>query len=333
MARLTFSALRLNLLIPAALLLVGVGVVPPGGAVCSASALSGLNIDFMGRGGGTAGLAARTGDPDNLFWNASALAFGTGSTAFAGFMDYLVGVRGGTVGYMDGTSSGLGCGLWLSYLSSGSISRTDFDDPTGERGASFKYTDVVSGISLGRRLLPYLSAGASVKFAREGVDAFSTSGLFADLSLTFKAYSPDLETSSHPQIYTSFIVRNLEMVRWEEEVGSAPGGSEAAVALVFPTAATAIGLSFYFREGGRREVRCGLELEPSDQFEVRLGYRRRTGDLSDQANDLPWERGLMAGFGLGFGSVWVDYTFEDASPLDNIHRFAVRSRLGGAQAN
>lgn len=300
---------------------------------CEASTLSALNLDFLGRGGGTAGLAARTGDPDNLYWNASALAFRSGQTGFAGYMDYLVGVQGGTAGYMKSVSRGMGYGLWVSYLSSGSITRTGFDDPTGQRGETFGHTELVSGLSAGRRILPYFSLGISLKIARQDLDDFSTSGLFGDLSMTFKAYSPDPETSSLPRVYTSYVLRNVEMARWEDESGGVPGNSEMGVALDFPDPDMVSGLSLYFADKGRREIRWGVEMALSDEFEVRLGYRRRTGHSSDASADFSWERGLMAGFGLGFGPVRLDYTFEDASPLDNIHRFALSSSQGGTERN
>jgi hypothetical protein len=141
--------------------------------------------------------------------------------------------------------------------------------------------------------------------------------------VTLKAYSPDHEVSSHPAIYTSYIARNMVLARWGYERGDLPGNSEIGVALEFPGGGLEVGCSFYFAERGRREVRSGVRTRLSEDFEVRVGYRRRTGLISDHANDLPWERGLLAGFGLAFGPVRLDYTFEDASPLDNIHRFAV----------
>jgi hypothetical protein len=290
-----------------------------------AAPLSALNLDFLGRGGGTVGLAARVDDPDNVSWNASALAFGTRSMGYAGFMDYLVGVKGGTVGYMGRVSRDCGLGAWVSYLSSGSLTRTGFDDPVGQKGEAFTHTELVTGLALGHDLLPFLSLGGGLKVARQHLDGFSTSGLFADLSVTLKAYSPDPKTTSHPHIYTSYIARNFEVARWEEDGDDVGANSEIAVALGLPGSGITTGLSFYFAERGKREVRCGLEAALSDEFEVRLGYRRRTGRISDQASDLPWERGLTAGFGLGFGPLRLDYTYEDASPLDNIHRFAVRS--------
>ena len=265
---------------------------------CSASTLSGRNLDFLGRGGGTVGLVARVGSPDNLYWNSSGLAFGGGNYAFAGYMDYLVGVRGGTLGYTGKGSGCCGYGVWVSYLSSGSLIQTDFDDPTGGMGETFKHTEVMAGLAGGTDLLPYLSVGAALKLARQDLDDFSTSGLFGDLSTTLKVYSPDPRTSSYPAVYTSYIARNIMLTRWGDEEGSLSGNSEVGAALEFPGGDLVVGCSFYFAERGRREVRSGIEARLSEDFELRVGYRRRTGLMSDQANDLPWERGLMAGFGV-----------------------------------
>jgi hypothetical protein len=298
-----------------------------------ASAFSVLNLDFLGRGGGTAGLTARVGDPDNACWNASALAFGDGSTVFAGYMDYLVGVRGGTFGYARGSGGDFGYGMYISYLSSGSLVRTGFDDPIGGRGDTFNYSEMMTGLAAGTEVLPFLSIGATVKLAREDLDEFSASGVLGDLSTTFKAYSPDPLVSSRPGIYTSYVLRNILLARWGDDGGGSPRNSEVGMALDFPRSGLVAGLSFYFGDQGRREIRLGLEVGLSEEFDLRFGYRRRTGRISDQAGDLPWERGLLAGFGLGFGPVRLNYAFEDASPLDNIHRFAVTSRLGRAERN
>lgn len=295
---------------------------------CGASTLSVLNLDFLGRGGGTMGLAARVDSPDNVCWNSSALAFGRGNAAFAGYMDYLVGVRGGTVGYMGKAQDDHGYGVWVSYLSSGALIQTGFDDPTGGGGETFKHTELMAGLAAGTALLPYLSVGAAVKLARQDLDDFSASGLLGDLSVTFKAYSPDPKVSSLPGIYTSYIARNIMVTRWGDKEGDLPGNSEAGVALEFPGGDVVAGFSFYFGEGGRREIRWGLAAGLSEEFELRVGYRKRTGLISDHANDLPWERGLLAGFGLGFGPVRLDYTYEDGSPLDNIHRFAITTIPG-----
>jgi hypothetical protein len=226
-----------------------------------------------------------------------------------------------------------GYGIWASYLSSGSLTETGFDDPTGGSGGTFGYGELMTGLAGGTGVLPYLSFGGALKLARQDLDDYSTSGVFGDLSVCFKAYSPDLEVSSRPAVYTSYMARNILITRWGDDGGEAPRNSEVGVALEFPGGDLVVGLAFYFAGGGRREVRCGLEADLSPDFELRLGYRKRTGRMSDQANELPWERGLIAGFGLGLGPVRLDYTYEDASPLDNIHRFAITSTLSGNQGN
>jgi hypothetical protein len=78
---------------------------------------------------------------------------------------------------------------------------------------------------------------------------------------------------------------------------------------------------------GRREARFGLAAMLSREFEARLGWRRRVGEGSDAAFGFPWQRGLNAGFGVYLGKFWVDYTYEDASPLDAVHRFALRADI------
>jgi hypothetical protein len=303
-----------------------VAIAAPG--LCLSAGFSATNIDFLGRGGGTSGLVARVDDVDNVLWNASGLGFGSQPAVFAGFMDYLVGVRGGSAGYVGRPARNWGCGIWFSYLSSGALGRTGFDDPTGGEGGTFKHTELVTGLSGGGLVLPYLSLGGAIKLGRQELDDFSSTGLFGDLSVTFKAYSPDPGHRSRPRVYTSYIARNLSFAIWEEDGQEPPVNSEVALALDFPSRRTAAGLSFYFGRDGRREIRGGLETGLSEEFVFRIGYRRRTGRMSDGASGLPWERGLTAGFSVIFGPVWVDYTYEDASPLDNIHRFGLRTALG-----
>ncbi|MFH1312915.1 MAG: hypothetical protein ABIJ00_06770 [Candidatus Eisenbacteria bacterium] len=292
----------------------------------SASPFSTLNIDLLGRGGGTHGLVAAAGEIDNILWNSSGLGF-AGSPAFAaGYMDYLVSLGGGTAAYM-GVGERFGYGIQGSYLSSDTYAKTGLDDQVGQSGDTFKYGDLVLGVSGGVRLLPYLSVGTGLKLARYELDDVTGSGVAADLSSTVRIYPLDGTKERRPAVYASLVTRNLVLVRWQNEDGEIPSNCEAGLALRLPGNDLSAGTSVYMGDSGRREIRFGLAARPSSEFEVRLGYRRRVGKFSDSANGLPWERGIMAGFGIGFGRFWIDYTFEDASPLDNIHRFALRTDL------
>jgi hypothetical protein len=293
----------------------------------SASPFSALNIDFLGRGGGTYGLVANAGEIDNVFWNASGLGFSNSSVAVAGYMDYLVTVGGGTGAYM-GLGKGFGYGIHASYLSSDTYAKTALDDQVGQTGETFKYGEFVLGVSGGTRLRPYLSVGTGLKLARYDLDDVAGMGVAADLSGTLRVYPLDDRHTPGSAVYVSLVTRNLGLVRWEDEESDVPRNSELGLVFGLPGNRLAAGASYYLGTDGRREIRFGMAALPTSEFEARLGYRRRVGEFSDAANNLPWERGITGGFGIGFGRVWIDYTFEDASPLDNIHRFAVRAGLG-----
>ncbi len=284
-----------------------------------------MNIDFLGRGGGTCGLVARTGDIDNVLWNASGLARSPGRLGFAAYMDYLVQTKGGIAGYTGLSERGMGYGFYLAYLSTGTVRRTGWDDPTGS-GDEFSHGEIVLGLSGGAGLTSYLSGGVGVKLARQNTDDVTAGGMFADLSGTARLFPVGNGHGGNGyEAYSALIVRNLRLFRWGDEGGEPPTNLELGFEMESPGNTFQAGFSFYFADEGHRQIRAGLAARPAKDFELRIGYRRRTGTLSDSANELPWERGLSAGFGVGFGRIWVDYSYEDASPLDNIHRFGIRS--------
>ena len=306
----------------AAVCVVAIGV----SSLCSASPFSVLNIDFLGRGGGTYGMAANAGDVDNVIWNASGLGFSDSSVAMVGYMDYLVTVGGGTAAYM-GVGRGFGYGIHVSYLSSDTYPKTAMDDQVGQMGDTFKYGEYVLGMSGGVRLRSSVSIGAGVKLVRYDLDNVAGSGLAGDLGATARVYPLAGAPRPGAAVYVSLVTRNLTLGRWQDEESEIPRNTEGGIAVRFPGGRFSAGTSYHRGINGRREIRLGMSGMPTSEFEVRLGYRRRVGRFSDAANDLPWERGITGGFGIGFGTFWIDYTFEDASPLDNIHRFAVRAGL------
>jgi hypothetical protein len=302
------------------------GVVSSTVSVGQASSYSVLNIDFLGRGGGTHGLVARTGDVDNVVWNPSGLARHGGDAGFASYMDYLVGVKGGTAGYR-GSWRSAGYGVYMSYLSSGTLTRTVWEDPTGGLGTTFTHTEVILGFAQGVDLTPNLAFGSAIKLSRLDVEDASASGAFGDLGISFRTQPWQSTGAPGTSVQATFITRNLTLARSGDKPGDAPLNAEVGVALQAPAGRLTAGISFYMGRDDRREMRAGFSAKLSNEFEVRLGYRRRLGPMGDGAADLPWQRGLLGGFGVGFGSVWIDYAFEDATPLDGIHRFGLRANL------
>lgn len=280
-------------------------------------------LDFLGRGR-ACGLVASPGRLDDVFWNVSGMAWreaGSGS-AFAGWMDYLVGLRGGVAGYVGGAARGRCYGGYVAYLSSGSVARTTWDDPTGGRGETFAWSEIVGGLGGGFRLLPALGVGGGVKVVRQTLDDDAATALLGDVSGTAVLYRSGGGATG---LSGCVAVRDLVLGTWGTSGDPGSGCLEVGAAVDFAGGRGAAGCSALLGRAGHREACAGIAASLSDQFEARLGYRRRTGVNSDAGHGFPWQRGLAAGFSVGFGSIWLDYTYEDASPLDGIHRLAVRS--------
>jgi len=280
-------------------------------------------IDFLGRGGGW-GLVARQADVENVLWNASGLGRcgAGGGSVFAGYMDYHVGLKGGALGYLGREGPSWSWGAFVSYISSGDVALTSWDDPTGGLGTSYSYGGLTGGVSCGLRFVPALSVGVGIKAAREGVDGASESAVLGDLSATLALLGSG---GVGPEAYASVVGRDLVLSASREVRDQEPGGMETGLALKLPAGETWIGCSMMFERAGRRDARLGVAALLSTEFEARLGYKRRVGEGADASYGLPWHRGLTAGFGVAFGKLWVDYTYENADPLDGVHRIGLRT--------
>jgi hypothetical protein len=301
-------------------------VVAAGSA--GAATFSCLNLDLLGSGGALQGLMARPGGIDNALWNPSGLAGLETSrgVGFAGYTDYLAGTRGATAGYAWSARPGRGFGAYVSYLSAGTIPLSTWSDPVGG-DQSFSYGEVVAGFSGGGGIGRHLRVGAGLKVDRENLDDVAAAGAFLDLSASVRLAGSSV-TSRGLEAYLCAAARNITLGKWGPGAEAAPVNTEFGLAAVLPPGVCA-GASFLACGEGKREMRVGLATLLSGEFEARLGWRRRIGTGSDSAYGLPWQRGLTAGFGVGLGKFWVDYTYEDASPLDGIHRFGLRAGTRG----
>jgi hypothetical protein len=300
---------------------IGLALAAPG--VTAGGDFASTSIDFLGRGR-ACGLVASPGRPDDLFWNASGMAWrgSSSGSAFAGWLGYLAGLRGGVAGYVGGARAGRCYGGYVAYLSSGSQALTTWDDPTGGLGETFSWNEVVGGLAGGGRFVSRVSVGGGVKVVRQTLADQAATGLLADLSGTATLYETGEQST---RAFGCIAARNLVLGTWGTASDPGSGCLEIGTAVDFAGGRHAVGCSVLFGRGGRREACVGLSALLSDEFEARLGYRRRTGLNSDASHGFGWQRGLAAGFSVGFGKFWIDYTYEDASPLDGVHRLAVRA--------
>jgi hypothetical protein len=291
--------------------------------VCSPSSFSAANIGMLPGAAPTQAYISEIADLNDYWWNPAGLGYLERVEAAGGYMDYLTSLKGGLAGVAAPTRRGPSYSLYLSYLSTGRVGRTDFDDPTGGRGETFTFGELLGGFSAGMRVHDAVSAGASLKFAREQLDSDFETGVLADIGASIRLYGGEAWPARGLAAYFAAVGKNLLMAR-DAGAGRSPASLEASVSLAGAgTTPFSGGFSVYMGQRGLVEVRAGLVALVSEEFRARVGYRRRVGENSDGSAGFSWVRGLTAGFGVRFGNVWVDYTYEDSSPLDSIHRFGV----------
>lgn len=304
--------------------LVFVALVGPGWrGKCDAATFSSASIDFVGRGR-TCGLVATPGDAGNMLANPSVLGLcgSKEASVFAAFMDYLGGLRGGAVGYGARGGGRWGYGTYLTYLTSGSIPLATWDDPAGGGGEDFSYTEMGGGLLCGVEVSPGALLGGSIKFLREALEDDVSTVALCDLGGTVRVHGGGQSTAA--AAYASILGRSIARRAWNTDSDGPDPSLEIGLALDLGGGRTSAGCSFLMGKLGRLQVLAGLSGLMSDDFGARIGYKRNIGVASDASFGLPWQRGLVAGFSILLGKFWVDYTYEDASPLDNIHRVGLR---------
>jgi len=292
-------------------------------SVCLPASFSAANIGMLPGAAPTQAYVSEVADLNDFWWNPAGLAYLERVEIAGGYMDYLTSLKGGLAGFGSPTRRGWAYDFYLSYLSTGQVDRTDFDDPTGGVGETFTFGELVGGFSAGMKLHGRVAAGVGLKFAREQLDADFKTGVLADFGASFRVYGGEAWPGDGLAAYLSAVAKNL-LIFEDGDDGRSPAGLAVGASLAgagdVPFSG---GFSFYMGQMGVREVRAGVVGLLSKEFRARLGYRRRVGENSDASAGFSWVRGLTAGFGIRFGKVWVDYTYEDSSPLDAIHRFGL----------
>ncbi|MGD9400762.1 MAG: hypothetical protein PVF95_00685 [bacterium] len=300
--------------------ILGILVIAAFPSACWSSSFSAANIGMLPGAAPTQAYVSEVPELNDFWWNPAGLGYLDRVEVAGGYMDYLTSLKGGLAGFGAPTGRGWSYDVYISYLSTGQVTRTDFNDPTGGEGETFTFGELMGGFAAGMRLHDRLSAGAGLKFAREQLDADFRTGVLADVGGAFRLYGGGARGLS---AYVSAVGRNM-IIAQDGDGGGSPAGLEAGFSLA-GSGGTPFsgGVSYYIGQRGVREVRSGVIGLISEDFRVRAGYRRRVGENSDSQAGFSWLRGLTAGFGVRFGKFWLDYTYEDSSPLDAIHRFGV----------
>lgn len=209
--------------------------------------------------------------------------------------------------------------LGINYINFGEFKRTTKEDPDGTSGETFGANSMVFTASAARPFGKMLTAGASAKYIRSGIDNYASDAFAVDLGVILQIPLPN---NDHFNLGLS--AGNLGAVRepFIETKDDLPmvfraGFSKKLAHLPLMVSAQGYKFSdddFRFAVGG--------EFIISPQMFLRLGYNsigidQKIGTTQDRF------AGLNFGLGLNWRNYTIDYTYSSVGDVGSLNRLGI----------
>ena len=278
-------------------------------------AATGLAFLKLGAGARAVGMGetftSLADDPSAVYWNPAGLAIISGAHLLFTHNEWLQDIRHEflAVNFHIGKNA-FGIGLMTSSVSGIERRVAPTAEPLGEFGAH----DVMLGISYARKLKPSLSVGATAKFLYQKIYIEESSGVALDLGVRYQTHLPGLYAGAALQNfgYTSKLKTEAPKLPQTARIGIAYqlDAEQLQGKLIFAADVVQIFES-------TAHLNLGAEYDLKNLFQLRLGYQTGYQD-----------KGIHAGFGVGFLRYRLDYAFVPFSAgLGNTHRIAFGIKL------
>ena len=253
--------------------------------------------------------AGVTGDVHSTYWNPAGLAWIEDRHATATYLNYLLDIQSGYIGYAQPYRDIGVFGITVQYMNFGDFDKTDV---SGDIIGSFGASDVAIGLSYGRELTDEMSIGATFyPLIRESIDEYSA--MAAAFSLGLQYHFPveaGLTVGAAVQNLGATFSGFTDDYKDDLPLNLRLGGGLRLAHLPFLLAFDlnkSIDQNFRFNLGG--------ELTPNEMLFFRAGYRFRSSDLkigTSKDNHV----GITGGFGLNLRSYTVvRWAAHAASPV------------------
>ena len=264
--------------------------------------------------------AGVTNDIHSSYWNPAGLAWIDGKRATATYLNYLLDIQSGYIGYAQPFRDIGVFGITIQYMNFGDFDKTN---TTGETIGSFGASDVALGLSYGRLLTDKMSVGATVyPLIRESIDEYSASAVAFTLGLQ---YHLPLEAGLTVGAALQHLGTTLSGFTndYKDDV---PLNIKIGGGLNLAHLPLLLALDLNKPTDQNLRFNLGAELTPNELLSVRAGYRFNTSDLKVGTSKDDYV-GLTGGFGLNLRSYSVDYALSSFGELGFVHRVTVSAVL------
>ncbi len=300
------------------LLILGVAQTSWGRSIHSKAGTSAFSFLKIGVGARSLGLGGAfvsvAGDASALYWNPAGIAQMENQQLTLSYVNYLLDIHSGFVGYVLPRKNGVNLGLALNYFSYGEFQRTTVQDPTGSGLGTFGAVDLSVSFSAAYPLSNGLSVGGTAKVIYSKIEDYSCDAYALDVG--------GLYPLADGRTRVGLSIQNLGFQRSgyasDHKDGLAPvfraGASHRLAGLPLLLA-----VDLYKPTDHHFNVNMGGELQPAESFFLRLGWSSLGLD-----QQVGTDKDNLAGFSGGVGVSWqkyrLDYAYSSLAELGDVHR-------------
>jgi hypothetical protein len=230
------------------------------------------------------------------------------------YVNYLLDIHSGFVGYVLPRDDRLCLGAALNYFSYGEFHRTTEEDPTGSQSGTFGALDLSLAFSGAYVISEGFSLGGTAKVIYGKLEDYSSDAYALDVGGLYVL--PDGRSR------VGFSVQDVGFQR----SGYGSGHTDGLAPILRVGASRQLeGLPLLLAVDGYKpidhhfNVNMGGELRPAESFFLRLGWSSLGLD-----QQVGTDKDNLAGFSGGLGVRWqtyrLDYTYSSMAELGEVHR-------------
>ena len=274
-----------------------------------------MRSEISSRGAAMAGamVAMETG-LDGIYYNPAALGMTEKRNANLTYLNHLLDIESGFIGYSQPVKDYGTVGIGINYINYGTFDEaTAFGELTGN---TFRAADLQFTAGYGKKIMEWLSAGISVKYARTEIwDMVSTAAAFDAGGLIYTPFD---------NIKVGFGIYNMGKTLsgyydYEDEL---PLVYKLGFSKPLAHLPLEIALQVEKFQDSDLYLSAGGEFTITEMFRLRLGWSTKGADQRvDGNNDIL--AGVSFGLGLRTSGVIFDYAMSSWGELGTLTRFTV----------
>ena len=262
-------------------------------------------------------------DATATYWNPAGLSRIPNHHITGTYLNYVVEIRSGYLGYALPLGKDSGFGVGITYFDHGKIQETTPDNPTGAGLGKYGANDLSAGFGYGRRFGQFY-LGMSLKGIYSRIHDYSAHAFACDIGGQSELFSN--------RLLIGLSARNLgiQTGAFIEEKAKLPLNIEFGIGYRLFDRSLLVALDVGKPLDNSFNYEIGIEYLFKEILSLRLGYRSLGQDLKSDS-DFDIFTGISSGLGIKVKNHNIDYAFIPFNDLGNTHRISFTMVFGNVR--